>query len=93
MTVKSVPRPEFDQLFPDRHVLEGFTGALIECFVNDTRDIIGAVDYRLEDDWSYVVMKRNQEGQFRVVTLDAKIGKRSDAVAELLREMNRAETK
>ncbi|SRR5260221_12907456 len=91
MMLKQVPRTEFDQLFPDRHILEGFTGALVGCFVNDAKDIIGAVDHRLEDDWSYVVMKRNREGQFRVVNLNAKIKKRSDAEAELLKTMKRAE--
>jgi len=93
MALKQVPRTEFDRLFPDRHILEDFTGALVECFANDAKDIIGAVDHRLEDDWSYVVMKRNQDGQFRVVNLNAKIKKRSEAEAELLRVMKRAETR
>lgn len=92
MALKQVPRSEFDRLFPDRHILEDFTGAVIGCFVNEAKDIIGAVDHRLEDDWSYVVMKRNREGQFRVVNLNAKIKKRSEAEAELLRVMKRAET-
>jgi hypothetical protein len=91
MALRQVPRAEFDRLFPDRHALEDFTGALVECFVNEAKDIIGAVDHRLEDDWSYVVMKRNREGQFRVVNLNAKIKKRSEAEAELLRVMKRAE--
>jgi hypothetical protein len=93
MAVKQIPRLEFDQLFPDRHVLEGFTGALVECFINDAKDILGGVDHQLEDDWSYVVMKRNQNGEFRVVNLNANIEKKSEAEAALLREMQKAETK
>jgi hypothetical protein len=91
MALKQVPHTEFDRLFPDRHILEDFTGALVERFANDAKDVIGAVDHRLEDDWSYVVMKRNREGQFRVVNLNAKIKKRSEAEAELLRVMKRVE--
>lgn len=93
MAVKQIPRLEFDRLFPDRHLLEEFTGALVECFVNDAKDIIGGVDHRLEDDWSYVVMKKNRDGEFRVVNLDAKIDTKADAEAALLREMEKAEMK
>ena len=93
IAVKQIPRLEFDRLFPDRHVLEEFTGALVECFVNDTQDILGGVDHRLEDDWSYVVMKRNRDGEFRVVNLNAKIENRSEAQTALLQEMQRAEKK
>lgn len=89
--MKQVPRYEFDRLFPDRPLLESFTGALIECYVNEALSIIGAVDHRLENDWSYVVMKRNLDGQFRVINLEGKIGTRTDAEAELLRQMERAE--
>jgi hypothetical protein len=93
MAVKQIPRHEFDRLFPDRHVLEGFTGALVECYANDAKDILGGVDHRLENDWSYVVMKRNRDGQFRVVNLEAKLESKSEAEAALLREMEKAEMK
>jgi hypothetical protein len=92
MAVKQIPRLEFDRLFPDRHVLEEFTGALVECYVNETEDVLGGVDHRLEDDWSYVVMKRNRDGEFRVVNLNAKIESKADAETALFQEMEKAET-
>src|SRR5664280_1479165 len=60
---RMISRNEFDKLFPDRPVLESFTGELVEWFANEANNTLGAIDHEQETGtWSYVVIERNQEG-------------------------------
>ena len=88
-----ISRGEFDILFPDRPVLETFTGELVEWFANDANNTLGAIDHEQETGtWSHVVIKRNQEGVLRVSELNENIVSRPAAEAELFRKMEADET-
>jgi hypothetical protein len=83
---------EFDKLFPDRPLLESFTGELVEWFANEANTILGAIDHEQKTStWSYVVVRKNQEGVLRVSELNENIVSRLAAEAELFRKMETAE--
>ena len=91
---RMISRNEFDKLFPDRTLLESFTGQQVEWFVNESNNIVGAIDHEPRvGTWSYVVMKRNQEGILRVLELNENMISRPDAETELFLKMEAAETK
>jgi hypothetical protein len=84
---------EFDKLFPDRPLLESFTGELVEWFANEANNTLGAIDHEQKTGtWSYVVLKRNPEGVLRVSELNENIISRPAAEAELFRKMEATET-
>jgi hypothetical protein len=90
---KMVSRYDFDKLFPDRAALERFTGRQVEWFVNDAKNICGAIDReRMERAWSYVVLKRNERGLLQVLELKEQMKTEADAERELFRKMEAAET-
>jgi hypothetical protein len=89
---RKISRDEFDKLFPNRTLLEAYTGELVEWFANEGKNILGAIDHEPRaGTWSYVVMKGNQEGELRVVDLKENIKSRTDAETELFRKMEAAE--
>jgi len=90
---KMISRHDFDKLFPDRAALEKFTGQQVEWFVNDAKNICGAIDReRTERAWSYVVLKQNANGVLQVQELKENMKTEAEAEAELFRKMETAET-
>ena len=90
---RMISRNEFDKLFPDRPLLESFTGELVEWFASESNNTLGAIDHEQETGtWSYVVIKRNQEGALQVSELNENVVSRPAAEAELFRKMETAET-
>jgi hypothetical protein len=90
--LRKISRAEFNKLFPNRPLLEAYTGELVEWFANEENNILGAIDHeQREGTWSYVVLKGQQEGELRVVELKENIKTRGDAEAELFRKMEDAE--
>ena len=82
---------EFDKLFPNRPLLESFTGELVEWFANEANNILGAIDHEQKTGtWSYVVLKRNPQGVLEVSELNENIVSRPAAEAELFRKMENA---
>jgi hypothetical protein len=58
--LRKISRTEFDKLFPNRPLLEKYTGELVEWFANEANNTLGAIDHEQRTGtWSYVVMKRN----------------------------------
>jgi len=93
MHLRKISRTEFDKLFPNRSLLEAYTGELVEWFANEENNILGAIDHEQETGtWSYVVMKKNPEGELLVSELNENIISRPAAEAELFRKMEAAET-
>jgi hypothetical protein len=93
MHPRMISREEFDKLFPNRPLLESYTGKLVEWFANEGNNILGAIDHEPTGTWSYVVMKRNQEGVLRVVELNEDMITRENAERELFRRMEAAQTR
>src|ERR1017187_5867438 len=91
--LRKISRTEFDKLFPNRPLLESFTGELVEWFANEANNTLGAIDHEQKTGtWSYVVLKRNPEGVLRVSELNENIISRPAAEAELFRKMEATET-
>jgi hypothetical protein len=89
---RTICRSEFDNLFPERPLLESFTGELVEWFANEANNILGAIDHeQTAGTWSYVVLKTNQHGAFQVLSLNEGMKSRLDAETELFRKMEAAE--
>ncbi len=89
---RKISRAEFDNLFPSRPLLEAYTGDLVEWFANQTNSILGAIDHERSGTWSYVVLKKNDDGQLRVVEINENMVSRSAAETELFQKMAAAET-
>ena len=91
--LRKISRTEFDKLFPNRPLLEKYTGELVEWFANEANNTLGAIDHEQETStWSYGVMKRNPEGVLLVSELNENIISRPVAEEELFRKMEAAET-
>jgi len=89
---RKISRYEFDKLFPDRPLLEKFTGKLVEWFANEPNTILGAIDHEpRKGTWSYVVMKANREADLRVLELNESMKSRPDAETQLFQKMEAAE--
>jgi hypothetical protein len=88
---RKISRSEFDQLFPNRPLLEAYTGELVEWFANETNSVLGAIDHERSGTWSYVVMKKERDGQLRVVDINENMVSRSTAESELFQKMAAAE--
>ena len=93
MHLRKISRTEFDKLFPNRPLLEKYTGELVEWFANEANNTLGAIDREQETGtWSYVVMKKNPEGVLQVSELNENMVSRPPAEGELFRKMEAAET-
>ena len=87
MDPRLISREEFDRLFPNRSLLESYTGELVEYYANDDDNILGAVDHEAVGTWSYVVLKRNVDNALRVVEINENMVSHSAATNELFRKM------
>jgi hypothetical protein len=91
VSIKSISQYEFDQLLPLRSVLELFTGEHVEFYTNVAENVIGAVDHgRVAGEWSYVLLKRDTAGKFRVCDQKAGLKSQPEAKAALLTLMDEA---
>ena len=91
--LRMISSKEFDKLFPDRPLLESFTGELVEWFADEANNTLGAIDHEQETGtWGYVIIKRNQGGVLMASELNENIVSRPAAEAELFRKMEAAET-
>ena len=73
--------------FPNRPLLESYTGELVEYYASNDDNILGAIDHEGAGAWSYVVLKRNPDDALRVVEINEKMISHSAATTELFRKM------
>ena len=70
MAVINIVRAEFQRLVPSHHVLDGFIGAEIEWFADDTRAILGVIALgKSARAWNWVAFKRQAGGDYRACKL------------------------
>ena len=67
MTIKTIPRSEFDQLLPHHPALESLMVEQVEWFSNRSGNLLGTIA-RGEGvaGWNYAVLKRDKKGDFHV---------------------------
>ena len=67
MTIKTIPRSEFNQLLPRDPTVENWTANQVEWFSNGSGDLLGALagDKGVAG-WNYVILERDKLGDFYV---------------------------
>jgi hypothetical protein len=67
MSVKTIPRSEFDRLLPQNPALENLMVEQIEWFSNRSGNLIGTIaEGKSVAGWNYAVLKRDKKGDFHV---------------------------
>jgi hypothetical protein len=67
MSIKTIPRTEFDRLQPLHAALESLMGEQVEWFSNRSENLLGFVAKgEGVGGWNYAILKRDKEGQFHV---------------------------
>ena len=67
MSIKAIPRSEFDRLVPQNSVLESWMVEQVEWFSDTSGKSLGAIAKgKGVAGWNYVILERNQKGTFHV---------------------------
>jgi hypothetical protein len=67
MSIKTIPRSEFDRLVPHNPVLENWMVEQVELFSDTSGKSLGAIAKgKGLATWNYVILKRDQKGIFQV---------------------------
>lgn len=67
MSIKTIPRSEFDRLVPHNPVLENWMVERVELFSDTSGNSLGAIAKgEGVAAWNYVILKRDQKGTFQV---------------------------
>jgi len=92
VSFQSIRKDKFDRFRSPHLGLESLMPWQIEWFANKTGTIIGtlAVD-KVDEGWNYIVLGRDERGDFRVLKLGGDAFSLDDARTELLFEMAAAE--
>lgn len=88
MAIKQISVKEFDSFRPVRGPMVGTLIQEREWFAEDGGVVIGAVTYDASDeDWGYVVLGRDQAGQFRGIDIEVSMDSAEKAKKALLAKM------
>ena len=88
VAIKSISRWEFNQFLPKHFFVESVLGEQVAWWANETGGIIGAIARKArEPAWSFILLKRGSDGQFRACKLRSGIRNRVVASAQLLHAM------
>jgi hypothetical protein len=67
MSIKTIPRSEFDRFQPLHFALEGLMGEQIEWFSNQSDTLLGIVAQgKGVANWNYAILKQDAKGDFHV---------------------------
>lgn len=85
MPTRSITREEFDAFKPQRHPMIHVIAEEKEWYVSEGDVVIGVLlEDKTDRDWTYVVLGRDQKGNFRAVDFLASIPTIAEARAQLL---------
>jgi sugar phosphate isomerase/epimerase len=91
MPIQSIPKREFNSLSPARIPMVASMIEEVEWFADDAKIVIGVLARdRSDDDFSIVVLGRDERRQFRAIDTDVSIGTVYDARAQLIQKMEKA---
>lgn len=92
MAIKSITQSEFNAFKPSRSPIIAAITEEVEWFADDADTIIGAVIYdKIDSDWSYVILGRDERGSFRCIGGDTTIADRETATTQLRGAMSEVE--
>jgi hypothetical protein len=87
--IRSIAKREFDGLGPARGPLASLIEE-VEWFAGDEKIVIGVLARdRNDDDFSIVVLGRDERQQFRAIDTDVSIENVNDARAQLIQKMEK----
>jgi hypothetical protein len=93
MAINPISRDEFDAYEPFRAPGVEMLADEQEWYADDFGNVLGSVIRdKVDDDWSYVILGRDERGRFRAIDVDSSIETRQRASTELLRKMAELET-
>ena len=88
MGIKNISQDEFDSYEPVRATITRFLVEEIGWYVDTHGNIIGAVlRDRTDNDWGYVILGRDEKGNFRCFDLEASIETEDSARKKLTAAM------
>lgn len=88
MAIKSISRGELDQFLPHRGTIGRFIGAEVEWFADKEGKIIGTIaEGTTNMDWGYVVLRRDERGEYLFWDLKTRIGSCDAARNQIVRTM------
>jgi hypothetical protein len=88
MEIRAISRAQFDEFKPYRHAEAEGLFEETDWFVDEAGVVIGLVAReQADDDWSFVILGRDQHGTFRAFENDAGIAGRDAARERLIAAM------
>jgi len=85
MTIKTIPRSEFDRLLPHNPALETLMVEQVEWFSNRSGNVLGAIAKgESVAGWNYAILKRDKKGDFHVRKVMNNFFNRNAARVDLL---------
>jgi len=89
MAIRPVSRRLFDSHRPTRGPLSPLVADEQEWFVNDEQSLLGIlIRDKVDDDWGYVILGRDQRKRFRAIDAGVSFKKRETAREKLVRAMS-----
>lgn len=88
--VQKLNEKEFDAFKPLRGSLAALVGDEKEWYADRRGNVIGVIILdRIDKDWSYVVLGRDQHGKFRTINAEVSFESQQEARDRLLAELRR----
>ncbi|MFQ5903792.1 MAG: hypothetical protein ACE5JO_08885 [Candidatus Binatia bacterium] len=88
MGIVPLSKTEFDAYLPARNLNLPPIAEEVEWFADERRNVLGiVVRDRIDDDWLYVILGRDEQLRFRAISLDVSIESRDEARERLLAAM------
>ena len=88
MAIKSISQGELDQFLPHRDAIGRFIGAEVEWFADEKGKVIGTVAEGPSSlGWGYVILRRNERGEYLFWDLKTRIGSCDAARVQMVRTM------
>jgi len=80
VAVEPITREQLDQFLPRRRAIGRFIGTEVEWLADPPGNVIGILAQRTgAQGWSYVILRRDQTGQYRFWDLQTRIAERAIA--------------
>lgn len=92
MAIEKIQKSQFDLFNPGRTAMIQMLTEERAWFADAKRNVLGTVLLdKIDNDWSYVVLGRDEQSDFRSIDMNANFATQADAESELLEKMRQYE--
>lgn len=92
MAIGPITKKQFESLQPGYKPMSRLVVEEREWFADQSGSVIGTVTFDpAEKDWGWVILAREDQGEFRVVQMGARLAKHDEARKQLRETMRRLE--